>query len=293
MTSGRERAEWAMGPHGVSEPGGVQGPPPLRAIDSHCHLADPAFSGDLEAVVARAGNAGVVAGLCVLTADDGEEIGRGRRVAEVWPAARFAVGVHPHVAGRYAGREAEVVALVSAALDAVPRACAVGEIGLDYHYDFSPRGIQREVFRHQLRLARERRLPVVIHTREAWEDTVAILRDEGQGELRGVFHCFAGDTAMAEAALGLGFCLSFAGIVTFPKVDRLREAARVVPRDRLLVETDAPYLAPVPHRGRRNEPAFVVHVVEALARTRGESVDTTSQAATTTFQALFGPDLAR
>lgn len=260
----------------------------MPAIDAHCHLADSAFCEDLEDVVARAQASGVLSALCILTAGDADELGRALRVSEVWPGVRFAVGVHPHVAGRYAGRAAEVPDLVRAALEATPNVCAVGEVGLDYHYAFSPPDVQQEVFRCQVRLARERGLPVVVHTREAWDDTLAILREDGGGDLRGVFHCFSGDVAMAEAALDLGFYVSFAGIVTFPKAELVRDAARIVSLDRLLVETDAPYLAPAPKRGRRNEPAFVLHVIEAIARLRSERAERIGAATAQAFQTLFG-----
>ena len=142
-----------------------------------------------------------------------------------------------------------------------------------YHYDFSPRAAQREVFRCQIGLARELGWPVVIHTREAETDTFEILRDEGEGQLSGIFHCFTGNVEMARGALELGFHVSFAGIVTFPRATELREAAKVVPADRLLVETDCPYLAPVPHRGKRNEPAWVTHVLDTLADVRGQAAE--------------------
>jgi TatD DNase family protein len=258
-------------------------------IDSHCHLADAAFDPDLPEVISRAASAGVTQALCILTAGDTGEAERGRRVAALWPEARFAIGVHPHVAGQYAGRAEEADRIVRAAVAANPQARAVGEIGLDYHYDFSPRDVQREVFRRQVAFARDLRLPVVIHTREATADTFAILSEEGRGEVTGVFHCFSGDATMARQALDLGFYVSFAGIVTFPKAETVREAARLVPADRLLVETDAPYLAPVPYRGKRNEPAYVARTVDALARTRGETPEHIARAATGAFQALFRP----
>ncbi len=258
-------------------------------VDSHCHLADPAFDADLEAVVERARAAGLRHGLCIVTAGDEGEAERARRVASLWPAVRFAIGVHPHVAAEWAGREGDAVAVVRAAIAETPRARAVGEIGLDYHYDLSPRDVQREVFRRQVRLARELGLPVVIHTRDATDDTFTILRDEGANQTAGVFHCFAGDETMARSALDLGFYVSFAGIVTFPRAEAVRNAARVVPAERLLIETDAPYLAPVPHRGRRNEPAFVVRVAEGLARARGEPVESVATAATRAFETLFKP----
>jgi len=258
-------------------------------IDSHFHLADEAFEPDLEAVVGRALGAGVRQGLCILAAGDAVEGRRAERLAGLWPAVRFAAGVHPHQAGAFAGDPGRAVATVRAALAANDRVRAVGEIGLDYHYEFAPRSVQQDVFAHQVRLARELDLPVVIHTREATEDTVAIIRREGGAALRGVFHCFSGDADMAREALDLGFWVSFAGIVTFPKAEALRAAARVVPAARLLAETDAPYLAPVPHRGRRNEPAHVVHVIDALARAREEPVADVARAVTEAFGALFRP----
>jgi TatD DNase family protein len=258
-------------------------------IDSHCHLADSAFDPDLPEVIARAKAVGVSRVLCILTAGDAGESSRAIRVAELWPDVRFAIGVHPHVAGPYAGRLGEVESIVRREVEANPRARAIGEIGLDYHYDFSPRDVQREVFRCQVELARELRQPVVIHTREATSDTFAILAEEGRGEVTGVFHCFSGDAVMARQAVDLGFHVSFAGLVTFPKAERVREAARFVPPDRLLVETDAPYLAPVPHRGQRNEPAYVVRTVEALASLRGETPGEVAAAAWRAFQALVRP----
>jgi TatD DNase family protein len=164
---------------------------------------------------------------------------------------------------------------------------AVGEIGLDYHYDFSPRAVQQEVFRRQLRLARARQLPVVIHTREATEDTFEILEAEGSG-VTVVFHCFTGGVEMAAQALAIGAWLSFAGIVTFPKALELQDVARTAPADRFLVETDSPYLAPVPHRGKRNEPAFVGRVVEMIASLRGESVDRIAEQTSQNYKTVFG-----
>jgi TatD DNase family protein len=257
-------------------------------IDSHCHLADEAFEGDLEAVIERAKAAGVESALCILAAGDAQEAARAARVRAIWPEASFSVGVHPHQARDFASPGAAADA-VRKALAADSRVVAIGEIGLDYHYDFSPRDVQHEVFREQVRLARELKLPVVIHTREASDDTLAIIRDEGGGDVRGVFHCFTGDRALARAALDLGFHLSFAGIVTFPKATELREVARDTPADRLLVETDSPYLAPVPHRGKRNEPSFVSRVVETIAEARSMAPTDCGEAAATTFQALFRP----
>jgi TatD DNase family protein len=167
-------------------------------------------------------------------------------------------------------------------------AVAVGEIGLDYHYDFSPRAVQRDVFVEQLETARALNLPVIIHTREADDDTFAVLASEGKG-LAGVFHCFTGSVDRARKALDLGFHLSLAGIVTFPKATDLHEVAAFVPENRLLVETDSPFLSPVPHRGKRNEPAFVSHVVDALATIRGTSPGQIAAQTTRNFLELFAP----
>jgi TatD DNase family protein len=256
-------------------------------IDSHCHLADEAFDADLEAVIARAQQAGISGALCILAAGDEAEAGRAARVRACWDRVRFATGVHPHNAASFAGRAQDAPGVVR---DHGARfaACAVGEIGLDYHYDFSPPDVQREVFDAQVAFALEIDRPVIIHTREATDDTFAILRETGRGGLRGVFHCFTGDVDMARRALDIGFYVSFAGIVTFPKAETLRAAGRFVPTDRLLVETDSPYLAPVPLRGKRNEPAHVARVVEALALVRGEAVDAVGQQTRDNFERLFG-----
>ena len=237
-------------------------------IDSHCHLADAAFEADLDAVVARAREAGVTHALTILAAGDAEEARRGQRLAALWDGVRFATGVHPHQAHE-CPQPARAGNLVRGAFAENARLRAVGEIGLDYHYDFSPRDVQRAVFAEQIAAARELDRPIVVHTREADDDTVAIIRSAGAGAVRGVFHCFTGDAGLARQALNLGFFISLAGIVTFPRAQALREVAALVPDDRLLVETDSPFLAPVPHRGARNEPARVVHVAAALAAIRG------------------------
>jgi TatD DNase family protein len=257
-------------------------------IDSHCHLADDVFAADLDAVVDRAKAAGVRSVLCILAAGDAGEATRASRLRTIWPEACFSAGVHPHQAKDFAELGAATAAVRRSLADS-QTVRAIGEIGLDYHYDFSPRDVQQAVFREQIRLAREMALPIVIHTREATDDTFAILREEGGGELRGVFHCFTGDRDMAREALALGFHLSLAGIVTFPKASELRDVARETPADRLLVETDSPFLAPVPHRGKRNEPALVAHVVEAVASARGESPGAVADASSRTFADLFNP----
>jgi TatD DNase family protein len=227
-------------------------------------------------------------GLCILAFGDAAESAQAARVRAAWPGVKFAIGVHPHQAHEFAGREGEVTAAVRSALSSELGVRAIGEIGLDYHYDLSPRDVQREVFRAQVRLARETGLPVVVHAREADEDTVSILRDEGAGEVRGIFHCFSGTEQLAREALDLGFLLSFSGMVTFPKAQSIRTIAADVPAERLLAETDCPYLAPVPMRGRRNEPAFVARTVATLAEVRRVAVNDLDRVMTSNFARLLG-----
>jgi TatD DNase family protein len=259
-------------------------------IDSHCHLADEAFAGDLPEVIARAKNAGVSRVMVILEGGNAGEAEQARRICDLWPDTRFAVGVHPHQAHQFADDPTRATAVVRDQIGATPAARAVGEIGLDYHYDFSPRDVQQAVFRLQIRLARELDRPVVIHTREADDDTVTILREEGGGVLRGVLHCFTGDAALAQAGLDLGFYISVAGIITFPKTTtELRAAVRAVPLDRLLTETDSPFLAPVPHRGRRNEPVHVSLVVAALAELHSMSPRDVAERTAANFHTLFRP----
>jgi TatD DNase family protein len=162
-----------------------------------------------------------------------------------------------------------------------PKVVAIGEIGLDYHYDFSPREVQRRVFARQMELASAASKPVSIHTREAWEDTLDILR--AHGNAGGIFHCFTGDARQAEQALALGFHLAFGGVVTFPKAESVREAARITPDDRLLIETDCPYLAPAPYRGKRNEPAFLPEVARRLAEVRGTTIGSVAELTSANF----------
>jgi len=256
-------------------------------IDAHCHLADAVFAPDLETVVDRARAAGVTGALVILAAGDAAEGAQAARLTALWADVRFAAGVHPHQAHECAA-PGSAEALVRRACAAEPRVRAVGEIGLDYHYDFSPRDVQRRVFAEQVALARELGRPVVIHTREAEADTFEILASEGRRDVTGVFHCFTGDDAMARRALDLGFSLSFAGIVTFPKAAALRETAALVPDERLLVETDSPFLAPVPHRGSRNEPARVALVVETLAAARGVATPVLDAVTSANFHRFVG-----
>jgi len=228
-------------------------------IDTHTHLDDPRYNDDREAMVARAREDGVEA--CVTIGCDLATSQAAVSLAEQYPFVYASIGVHPH----------EVKHIADGWYDEFRRTAknrkvvAYGEIGLDYHYNHSPPKQQRDRFREQIQLARELRLPVIIHTREAQADTIAILREERASEIGGVFHCFSGDAWLAKDALDLGFYLSFSGILTFQNATMLRDIARNTPLDRLLIETDCPYLTPVPHRGKRNEPAYVAQVAKQLA----------------------------
>ena len=258
-------------------------------VDSHCHLAGPEFAEDLDQVITRAQDAGVRRAFVILAADDQPELQQANAVSARWDDVRFSIGVHPHAAGKYASDPEEAAREVARAIDAQPLSRAIGEIGLDYHYDYSPRGVQHDVFRAQLRLARELQCPVVIHTREAEDDTIAILREEGADRGGGVLHCFSGTASLARAGLELGFYLSLAGIVTFPKARELRDIARGIPLDRLLVETDSPFLTPVPYRGQRNEPAHVAEVVRAVAELHGRAPAELAEQTRANFHSLFRP----
>ncbi|MGE5598223.1 MAG: TatD family hydrolase [Bacteroidota bacterium] len=243
----------------------------IRLIDAHVHLNDEAYAADLEAVLDRARAAGVarlvVAGYDAPSSRAAVDLASSHE--EVWAA----VGVSPHAAASWNEETAREIAALARAAKVV----AVGEIGLDYHYDFAPRGVQRAVFRAQLALAASCGRPVVVHNREAHADTLAILAEQKAG-VRGVMHCFSGSLETALTAWQQGFRISFAGPLTFKNADRLRAIAARLPREALLVETDAPYLAPHPHRGRRNEPANVRLVLEALAAARGEAPEATAEA---------------
>lgn len=256
-------------------------PSKLTLVDSHCHIDMPEFDSDREAVVARAREAGVETMLIVGCVD--AEAGH-RRALGVGESLGFPVsaGIHPHDART--GSEAAIDELRDWAMGG--RVVAIGEIGLDFHYDHSPRPVQVEMFRRQVRLAKEVGLPVVIHTREADLETARILEEEGAGEVGGVLHCFTGGGELARRALDLGFFISFSGIVCFPRAEGIREIAASIPLDRLLVETDAPFLAPPPHRGKRNEPAFVVEVARAIAALRGVSATEICGAVTANFGRL-------
>ena len=258
-------------------------------VDSHCHIAGPEFVDDLDDVIARATAAGLIHALVILAADDPPEIEQASAVASRWTGARFSIGVHPHAAGKFAAKPEAAAGAVAAAIDAQPLTRGLGEIGLDYHYDFSPRDVQQEVFRSQIAVARDRRLPIVVHTRAADSDTFRILADEQASDVPVVLHCFTGDRDMARRALDAGYYLSLAGIVTFPRALELHEVARLVPIDRLLIETDSPFLAPVPYRGKRNEPAHVARVAEVVAELKGTTRDEVAEATTANFVRIFAP----
>jgi TatD DNase family protein len=253
----------------------------VKLVDSHCHLDDKQFDADRDDVIERARQAGVERMMAIGTGSGPPDLEAGLRLARQHAFMYATVGVHPHDASK---ATPETFAQIEA-LAADAKVLAIGEIGLDYHYDFSPRDVQREVFIAQLKLAGRAGKPVVIHTREAWEDTLLVLRQHWTGG--GIMHCFTGTPDQAREALDLGFHLSFGGVLTFPKADTVRDAARLAPEDRLLVETDAPYLAPVPKRGKRNEPAFIVETARRLAEVRGVAPQRIAEVTTANFDRLL------
>jgi TatD DNase family protein len=251
-------------------------------VDSHCHLDFPGFADALPDVVARAKAAGVA--VCVSIGTKLSRFAEVAAIAEKFPDVWCTVGSHPH--------EAEHEPLADSApllaLAKHDKVAGIGESGLDYYYEHSPRAQQQANFRAHIDAARALKLPLVVHTRDAEDDTIAILSDEmGKGAFTGLIHCFTGTQRLADAALELGLLISASGIATFKKSDALREVLKGVPLDRLLVETDAPYLAPTPHRGKRNEPAFVVHTAAMLAELKGVSADEIANATTENFFRLF------
>ncbi|HUE24034.1 MAG TPA: TatD family hydrolase [Bryobacteraceae bacterium] len=253
----------------------------MKLVDSHCHLDDKQFDPDRDAVIARALEAGVERMMAIGTGNGPPDLEAALRLARQHRFIYATIGVHPHDAAK---ATPETFAAMEA-LAAETKLLAIGEIGLDYHYDFSPRDVQRDVFVEQLKLAGRAGKPIVIHTREAWDDTLQALREHWSGS--GIIHCFGGGPTEARQALDLGFYLSFGGVLTFPKADAVRDAARLTPEDRLLVETDAPYLAPVPKRGKRNEPAFMVETARRLAEVRGTTPDRIAEVTTENFERLM------
>ncbi|HEY8516887.1 MAG TPA: TatD family hydrolase [Candidatus Binatia bacterium] len=260
-------------------------PPGVRVVDSHCHLADEAFDADRDAVWQRALDVGV-AGAVIVGAGGGSASNQAalELVRRHPDRMRAVVGIHPHDAKDADRRALEEVARL--ARD--PLVAAVGETGLDYHYDNSPREAQVASLRAHVLIAAEVGKPLVIHCRDAYADLFRVLDEDRPPRLRGVVHCFTGNLQEAQAMLELGFSISFSGIVTFRNANALREVARVIPRDRLLVETDAPYLAPVPLRGKRCEPSFVVETAARLAEVRGDDLAELCAAVTHNATAIFG-----
>jgi len=256
----------------------------VRLVDSHCHLDDEQFAQDRDETIERARAAGIERMMAIGTGNGPPDLEAGIRLADRYPFVFATAGVHPHDAAKATPETLDRLA----ELAKHPKVLAIGEIGLDYHYDFSPRPVQRSVFTQQLSVAARAQKPIVIHTREAWDDTLAAVREHGL-PFGGIMHCFTGGPKEAEQALALGFHLSFGGIVTFPKANGVRQAAASTPEDRLLVETDAPYLAPVPHRGKRNEPAFLVETVRRLAEVRGVTADNIALLTSRNFDRLCQP----
>lgn len=257
--------------------------PDLLLIDSHAHIQGEEFASDLEAVIERSRNVGVEKILVVGGAGDLSSNEAALRLAQSSSGLFATVGIHPHDAQDVGdddwGRLRDLLGQ--------PGVVAVGETGLDFYYDHSPRRTQMELFSRFIQLARESGLPLVVHNRESDREVAGLLRVEGKGDLRGVIHCFTGDYNSAREFLDLGFYISFTGIITFKNADPLRDVVRRLPLERILIETDSPYLAPVPYRGKRNEPAFVRLVAETVAQTKGLKLEEVAQATTRNAQELF------
>jgi TatD DNase family protein len=258
-----------------------------KLVDSHCHLDDARFAVDLESVIGRAQEAGVEWMMTIGTGDGPPDLEVAIRLAERFPCVFATVGVHPHDAAKATAESLKHLE----ELARHPRVLAIGEIGLDYHYDNSPRDVQREIFAAQMDIASRAGKPIVIHTREAWPDTFTALEQNWNAARGGIMHCFSGGPPEAERSLALGFHLSFAGILTYPKAVEVQQAARLTPPDRMLVETDAPYLTPSPHRGKRNEPAYVALTARRLAELRGEEFDIVAQTTSRNWVNLLRPAL--
>jgi TatD DNase family protein len=254
----------------------------VRVYDSHCHLDFPDFAQERDAIVARAQAAGVERMITIST-----RVRQGQAlvaIAEAYEPVYFTIGTHPHQAAEEAETDVDAIR----AFAAHPKCVGLGEAGLDYHYNYAPEAIAKKVFRAQIALSRELRLPLVIHAREADDDVAAILREEmAAGPFKALLHCFTSSRALAEAGLELGLYVSFSGVLTFKNSADLRAIAKDVPLDRVLVETDAPFLAPVPHRGRRNEPAFVVDTARVLAEVKGVTPEVLGEATRANTLTLF------
>jgi TatD DNase family protein len=254
----------------------------MRLIDSHCHLDDERFSEDIEAVIERALAAGVERMMSIGTGDGPPDLEVAIRLADRFDCVYATVGVHPHDAAKADG---STIGTLEKLLGH-PKVLAIGEIGLDYHYNHSPADVQKRVFQEQLELASTAGYPIVIHTREAWPDTFDFLERYWSPVAGGILHCFSGGPDEARRAVAMGLHVSFSGIVTYPKSIEVQEAAKIVPLDRLLVETDAPYLAPTPHRGKRNEPSFVGESLKKVALLRNEPVESVGEATCRNWERL-------
>jgi TatD DNase family protein len=251
-------------------------------VDSHCHLDFPDYAEERDAIVSRAREAGV--GLMLTICTHVTRFAQVRALAELYPDVYCTVGIHPHEAAN----EPEIDAQRLMALASHPKVVGFGETGLDFYYEHAPRDRQAASFRAHIQAARETGLPVIIHTRDADVEMASILREEhAKGPFPGLIHCFSSGRDLADAALELGLFISISGIVTFKNADSLRETVRCVPLDRLLMETDAPFLAPIPLRGKRNEPSYVVHTAARVATERGISVSELNEATTANFLRLF------
>lgn len=257
-------------------------------IDSHAHLDFEDYDQDRDLILVRADAAGVERILAIGGGSGPGSLDSAVKLAEQYSQLDATIGIHPHEARKASTRDFEFMN----GLASHPKVVAWGEIGLDFHYDHSPRRIQEEIFIRQLTLARVKRLPVIIHTREAEAETMTILKAHwGDCPSAGVLHCFTGTMKLARESLEMGFFVSFSGILTFPGARDLHDVARGVPLDRLLIETDSPFLAPVPHRGRRNEPAYVVEVAKTLAQLKGISLEAVAEATTSNYKRLFSRNL--
>ena len=256
----------------------------MELVDSHCHLDDAQFNEDRDAVIERAHAAGLKWILSIGTGEGPPDLLAAVRIADLSPFVLASIGVHPNDAQKV---EADRTFADLEHSLGHPKVVGIGEIGLDYHWGV-PKEAQMPAFIRQLEIAAAARMPVIIHTRDAWEDTMSVLRDHwAPNELPCVMHCFTGDVDRAHECLDLGFYLAFGGVTTFPKAAAIREAAKMVPADRLLLETDSPYLAPIPHRGKRNEPAFVAHTARTIAKARGVSLEQLAEQTTANFELIF------
>ena len=252
-------------------------------IDSHCHVDDIAFEADRPQVISRARAAGITHLLAIGSGEGPPDLEAGIRLADQYPEFYATVGVHPHKAS---AADAETFSRLPN-LCRHPKVVGFGEIGLEYHYDFVPRDVQKDVFVRQMDVARQANLPIIIHARDAWDDCFALIERHWDASLGGIFHCFSGGVNEMRRTVQLGFHLGFGGVLTYPKAAEVHEAARQAPADRLLLETDCPYLAPVPFRGKRNEPAHLTHTAARLAELRNVTLAEIDQMTTANFMRLF------